>query len=46
MSSWGRRVCMGCHVVLSEYEFSRNQWAKGIGCSRCTLCVREGIKVC
>ena len=45
MSEWSKRVCIGCHKDLAQAEFSSAQWAKGIGGSRCTLCVNEGIEV-
>lgn len=45
MSSWGFRVCAGCGNNLCADEFSNNQWRKGFGYSRCTLCVQEGIEV-
>ena len=43
MSAWGRRVCCACGNDLDSDEFSRNQWAKGVGISRCSDCVKEGI---
>ena len=42
MSAWGRRVCCACGKDLDSDEFSRNQWSKGVGFSRCTLCIEEG----
>lgn len=43
MSQWGRRVCSACGYDISVDDFSRNQWAKGVGVSRCMICVQEGI---
>ena len=43
MSQWGRRVCSACGLDISVDDFSRNQWAKGVGVSRCMLCVQEGV---
>lgn len=45
MSSWGNRVCAACHQDLSIDDYSTNQWSKGLGVSRCRLCVSEGIQV-
>jgi len=43
MSSWGNRVCAGCGTDLKFEQFSKNQWSKPVGVSRCRLCVSEGI---
>ena len=45
MSRWGNRVCAGCDEELPKDEFSRTQWRKGVGFSRCEECVREGVKI-
>jgi hypothetical protein len=37
-------VCSGCGYDLESSDFSRNQWAKGVGLSRCTECVSEDIR--
>ena len=34
-----RRACSQCRQVHSFEEFSKNQWAKGAGISRCSWCV-------
>jgi hypothetical protein len=44
MSSWGSRVCCACGHDLSSSEYSRNQWAKGVGMSRCSECVSECVR--
>jgi hypothetical protein len=44
MSRWGRRVCAACGHDLDRDEFSKNQWSLGVGISRCTLCVSEGLR--
>lgn len=44
MSSWGYRVCAGCGQNLEADEYSRNQWRKPIGDSRCVVCVAEGVQ--
>eukprot|EP01038_Epipyxis_sp_PR26KG_P011201 gene11201-15022_t len=41
---WGLRVCAGCGYDLSMGDFSRNQWMKGVGYSRCTECVSENVR--
>lgn len=43
MSQWGRRVCSACGHDISVDDFSRNQWAKGVGVSRCMICIQEGV---
>jgi hypothetical protein len=43
--SYGYRSCAGCNEELERREFSRNQWAKGVGRSRCTLCIQENVGV-
>lgn len=43
MSQWGRRVCSACGLDISADEFSRTQWARGVGVSRCMICIQEGI---
>lgn len=45
MSTYGRRVCAGCGHDLDRGEFSRKQWAKGGGRSRCAQCMYEGVAV-
>ena len=35
----------GLSQDLAQRDFSRNQWRKGIGFSRCTTCVNNGIEV-
>eukprot|EP01033_Poteriospumella_lacustris_P023339 gene23339-gene18514 len=44
MSSWGCRVCSACGYDLDSDYYSRNQWSKGVGYSRCRTCVQEGIQ--
>lgn len=44
MSRWGNRVCAACGYDLDSDEFSRNQWVKGVGISRCTECVSECVR--
>jgi hypothetical protein len=41
MSNWGNRICSACGKDLGQDEYSRNQWSKGVGVSRCTFCVQE-----
>ena len=36
------RHCSSCGVYQTSSSFSRNQWAKGIGVSRCMSCVNGG----
>lgn len=43
MSVWGSRVCAGCGSDLERGYFSRSQFRKGMGHSRCSLCVAEGV---
>jgi hypothetical protein len=43
MADWGSRVCAACGYDLDPDEFSQNQWRRGVGISRCSLCVSEGI---
>jgi len=33
------RDCAGCHNPLARSEYSKNQWAKGSGISKCKTCV-------
>jgi hypothetical protein len=44
MSSWGFRVCAACGNDLDSDNFSTNQWNKGVGISRCSVCVQENIR--
>lgn len=39
------RGCAACDEYLPREEFSRNQWLKGAGISRCKLCVAEGVGI-
>jgi hypothetical protein len=43
MSGWGSRVCAACSQDLERSEYSQNQWRKGIGLSRCQVCVQENF---
>jgi hypothetical protein len=43
--SWGYRSCSGCNENLYKSEFSKNQWTKGVGISRCQLCVKELVEI-
>lgn len=43
MSSWGYRVCAACGQDLEDTEYSSNQWRKGVGYSRCRVCVMENF---
>lgn len=35
----GMRNCAGCSNPLARSEYSRNQWAKGSGISKCKACI-------
>jgi hypothetical protein len=41
----GNRGCAACHAVLDSSDFSRTQWEKPVGASRCTGCVQNGLPV-
>jgi Alpha-kinase family len=43
MSEWGCRVCAGCGKNLDRDQFTRNQWSKQVGISRCSECIQEGV---
>jgi len=43
MSRWGYRVCAACGKDLEQDEYSANQWRKGVGNSRCRVCVQDDI---
>ena len=36
------RECAACGLVRERYEYSKNQWSKGRGLSRCIDCVQDG----
>lgn len=36
----GQRICAGCELAKAKKEFSKNQWLKGAGVSRCSDCVQ------
>lgn len=36
------RACIACQRYLDRDAFSRNQWSKGVGASRCSGCVHGG----
>eukprot|EP00656_Telonema_subtile_P035422 TRINITY_DN393_c0_g1_i1.p1 TRINITY_DN393_c0_g1~~TRINITY_DN393_c0_g1_i1.p1 ORF type:complete len:392 (+),score=85.11 TRINITY_DN393_c0_g1_i1:191-1366(+) len=38
------RECTGCEGELPRAEFSRTQWLKGVGASRCARCVHGPIQ--
>ena len=42
MSQFGTRACNCCGTTLKSQEFTRGQWAKGIGFSKCISCVQGG----
>jgi len=35
------RVCFACGSDLPRSEFSKSQWSRGVGNSRCAECVQE-----
>ena len=37
------RNCAGCGDYYEKYEYSKNQWRKGDGLSRCDNCVSGGV---
>lgn len=37
------RTCAACDEWRSNSHFSRNQWMKGLGCSRCKDCVNGSV---
>ena len=39
------RDCSGCGETLERKDYSRNQWLKGEGISRCKFCISENIAV-
>ena len=42
MATWGERVCAACDVNLDRTDFSKSQWSRGAGVSRCMGCVSGG----
>lgn len=46
--SWppAKRACAQCGTLHDEEDYSRNQWSKGIGLSRCSWCVQGCSKPC
>jgi hypothetical protein len=40
-----KRGCAACHNVLDRSDFSRTQWAKPVGASRCQGCVQIRLPV-
>jgi superfamily II helicase len=38
------RSCAACQKDLASTAFNRNQWAKGVGKSRCRKCVEQALK--
>jgi len=45
MSTRGYRLCGGCNGNLDKSSYTKNQWAKGVGASRCRICVAELVEI-
>ena len=45
MSTRGYRLCAGCNGNLDKSSYTKNQWAKGVGASRCKICVSELVEI-
>lgn len=45
MSTPGYRICSGCNSNVNKASYTKNQWTKGVGTSRCKICVLELVEI-